>query len=307
MVGVSVIIPTYNRGSLLEEALESALCQTYKSYEIIVADDGSTDDTLPRLERFGDRIQILTLAHSGRPAVARNAAIASARGEYLAFLDSDDRWAPTKLQSQISVLERDSALVMCYTDAEFFDEKGRVLGKQSENLRLRKGRVFKHLLLVNFVPFSSVVARKSAVLEVGGFEQWLTRSEDWNLWLKLSTRGEIGLIPASLCQIRYHSSTLTADKMALFSDAIRMLDDIERRFPREFAASGMFARRSRAKMLSMLGRNYLFSGDTGQAKRLFWNALSNFPLRLEIIPFLLLALLGRRVVLTLRSLKKTIF
>ncbi|MCX5801661.1 MAG: glycosyltransferase [Candidatus Eisenbacteria bacterium] len=307
MTGVSVIIPTYNRGPLLEEALASVTSQTYKDYEIIVADDGSTDDTLTRLERYGDRVKVLSLPRSGKPSVARNAAIAVATGKYVAFLDSDDGWAPAKLENQINLLERDPSFVMSYCDAAFLGENGDRLGLQSQREHLRSGWVFNHLLLGNFIPCPTVLVRRDVVLDVGGFEQWLTMSEDWHLWLKLSARGKVGLINAPLCQIRVHSRAITTDKMLLFADAVRVLDDIEKRFPEEFGKHRLNARRGRAKMLSMLARNHLFSGQTLEARRLFSRALASFPLRLDIIPFFLLALFGRRFVLTLRSFKKAVW
>jgi len=307
VTGVSVIISTYNRGSLLEEALASVMSQTYKDHEIIVADDGSTDDTLTRLERYRDKVKVLRLVHSGKPSVARNAAIAVATGRFLAFLDSDDTWTPTKLENQTSLLERDSSFVMTYCDATFLGENGEHIGTQSQKERLRAGHVFKDLLLGNFIPLPTVVARRDVVVEVGAFEEWLTIGEDWHLWLKLSARGKVGFIRAPLCQIRIHPRTMTTDRMLLFSDAVRVLDDIEQRFPEEFGKSRLNARRGRAKMLSMLARNYLFSGQTLEARRLLLEALLNFPLRPDIIPFFLLALLGRRFVLSLRSFKKTIW
>jgi len=308
MTGVSVIIPTYNRGAFLEEALASVMSQTYKNYEIIVADDGSTDDTLARLERYKDKVKVLDLPHSGRPSVARNAAISAATGEFLAFLDSDDTWAPTKLESQTTFLEQNPSFVMAYCDAEFLGEKGESVGKQSQRERLRAGYVFKDLLMGNFIPAATaVVARRNTVLEVGGFEEWLTIAEDWHLWFKLSARGKIGLINAPLCQIRVQPHTITEDKMLLFADAVRTLDDIEKRFPEEIDKCRLNARRGKARMLSMLARNYLFSGQTREARRLFSRALLSFPLRLEIIPFFLLACLGRRSVLALRSFKKAIW
>lgn len=304
MTGVSVIIATYDRGPLLEEALASVLSQTYTNYEIIVADDGSNDDTAARLERYGNRIKVLRLSHSGRPSVARNAAIRAATGKYLAFLDSDDAWMPEDLERQVGLLEQHSSFVMSYCDAVFVGQNGEEITRQSKIERLRRGRVFGDLLLGNFIPLPTVVARREKVVEAGAFAEWLTMGEDWHLWLKLSAGGEVGFVSAPLCRIRLHENAITKNRMLLFSDAVRVLEDVERRFPGEYEKSRGKGRRGMAKMLCMLGRNYLFAGETGEARRLFCRALHNFPLGVDVIPFLILALLGRRAVLGLRSFKK---
>jgi glycosyltransferase involved in cell wall biosynthesis len=306
MPEVSVIIATYNRGPLLEEALNSVLSQTYTDYEVIVVDDGSTDDTPQRLLKYGERLKVLSLEHTGKPSVARNAAAATASGNLLAFLDSDDIWMPTKLEQQVAFLHSNPSFVMCYCDATFLSEDGRLLGRQSHRERLRSGWVLRYLLLGNFVPFSTVMVQKKVVEEVRGFEEWLTICEDWHLLLKISSKGEVGLLREPLCQIRVHPQGMTSDKIFLFEEAIRAIEDLARTLPEASEKYASYVRRGRARMLSMLGRNYLFRGDTAEARRLFWKALADSPLRLDTMPFLALACLGRRPVLALRSLKKAL-
>lgn len=110
MPRVSVILASYNRSSLVVEAIHSVLAQTYRDYEIIVADDGSTDDTLERLAALDGHIRAVALKHSGMPEVSRNRAIAIARGDLIAFLDDDDLWQPEYLKRQVEVLDRDKNL-----------------------------------------------------------------------------------------------------------------------------------------------------------------------------------------------------
>jgi glycosyltransferase involved in cell wall biosynthesis len=306
MPEVSIIIATYNRGPLLEEALDSVLSQTYVDYEIIVVDDGSTDDTSERLLKYSDKIKIVNLEHTGKPSIARNAGLAVASGRLLAFLDSDDLWAPTKLERQVRFLQANPFFIMCYCDANFLSEDGRLLYTQSQRERLRSGRVFGHLLLGNFIPLPTVVVRRDVVQDVGGFEEWLTISEDWHLWVKVAAKGRVGLIEEPLCQIRVLSQGITSDRMFLFEEAVKAINDLESRFSGTSGMNRLYARRGKAKMLSMLGRNYLFSGETAEARRLFSEALTSFPLRLDATVFYALACLGRKPVLTLRSLKKAI-
>ncbi len=304
MPEVSVIIATYNRGPFLEEALESVLSQTYRDYEVIVVDDGSTDDTPERLLKYSDKIKVLRIDHTGKPSIARNVALAQASGRLLAFLDSDDLWLPAKLERQVRFLQANPFCIMCYCDATFRGEDGRILYTQSERERMRSGHVFGHLLLGNFIPLPTVVVRKDVVQDVGGFEEWLTISEDWHLWVKVAAKGNVGLVDEALCEIRVLPQGITSDKMFLFAEAVKAIDDLENRFPETSGKYRLYARRGKAKMLSMLGRNYLFKGDTAEARRLFSRALASSPLRLDALAFYVFACLGRRQVLTLRSLKK---
>src|SRR5215472_17381180 len=109
---VSVVIPTYNRAAMITRTIENIFAQTYSNIELIVVDDGSTDDTQAKLSGFGDRIRIITQSNSG-PAVARNRGAAAARGEIIAFQDSDDLWRPTKLARQVALLSQYNNIATC--------------------------------------------------------------------------------------------------------------------------------------------------------------------------------------------------
>src|SRR5262249_35097739 len=112
---VSVVIPTYNAGADVVEAVQSVLAQTYQEFEILIVDDGSTDDTETALRRFGERVRYFKQDRSG-PSAARNRAILNARGAYLAFLDADDLWLPEKLDRQVRFLDARPQMVLAYTD-----------------------------------------------------------------------------------------------------------------------------------------------------------------------------------------------
>ncbi len=114
---VSIIIPTYNRGALLLEAIDSILAQTYKNYEIIVVDDGSTENIEGMLEKYSGIIRYVRIPHSGHPSVGRNTGISIARGEFIAFLDSDDRWASEKLEEQVDIMDKNSNVGLVCSNA----------------------------------------------------------------------------------------------------------------------------------------------------------------------------------------------
>jgi len=304
MPEVSVVIATYNRGALLERALDSVLGQTFRDYEVVVADDGSTDDTEERLKKYGSGVRVLKLEHDGRPSRVRNRAIREASGAFLAFLDSDDAWAPEKLERQVGLMRRDPGLVLCYTDTGFVDEGGRFLFLHSSRERPASGRVLTALLQRNFIALSTALARADAVRSVGGFEPSLRMAEDWCLWLRLSAKGGVAFVNERLCTNTVGHQEITGDKAALFEDALRALDLVGAELTPESGEHVAGLRRGRARMASMLARNYLFSGRAGDARRLYSKALADDPLRVEALPFYALSLLGPRPAAALRALKR---
>jgi glycosyltransferase involved in cell wall biosynthesis len=191
---VSAIIPTYNRASRVCEGVESVLKQTYSNVEIIVVDDGSTDDTQARLTQFGNRIHVVTQANAG-PSAARNHGIAVSRGEIIAFLDSDDVWLPTKLERQVTLLERVGPTVPCclcnimmqWDTGDLASFEIAILHPSiDEGLWLNVDEVLAN----RFVLFNQGIAIRRSVLErTGGFDETLRLLEDHELSLRLSLEG----------------------------------------------------------------------------------------------------------------------
>ena len=211
MPKVSIIIPTYNRADLLLQALESVFAQTYQNYEVIVSDDGSTDNTEEVIQQFREKINYLKNAHSGLPSVARNAALNQANGKYIAFLDSDDLWLPDKLKIQVDVLENNPRIGLVCSNAFLTN----VDGKQGEQLYQipgngRSGSVFLDLLQDNFVITSSVMLRRDTLEKAGNFSEAkeLQVGEDYALWLKIALHWEVEYLEKPL--IIYHDSPQTS-------------------------------------------------------------------------------------------------
>ncbi|MCO5200031.1 MAG: glycosyltransferase family 2 protein, partial [Anaerolineae bacterium] len=151
---VSVIIPTYNRAHLLPEAIDSVLAQTFKDVEIIIADDGSTDATAAIVAQYGSKVRYIAGVHGGAAgAHARNLGLSHARGEFIGFLDSDDRWLPHKLTQQMVLLDANHDCRWCYTDAVVFDgATGDVMYRYSETHAMAQGDVLVPLFRGNFIP-----------------------------------------------------------------------------------------------------------------------------------------------------------
>ncbi|MBL8012336.1 MAG: glycosyltransferase family 2 protein [Candidatus Omnitrophica bacterium] len=183
---VSVIIPAFNRASVLPRALQSVLTQTYEDYEILIVDDASTDDTSDLVKSYTDsRIIYLRHAANRGGAASRNTGIERARGELVAFLDSDDQWEPNKLQRQIDVLQRagqDCGVVYTALKA-VYEATG-----ETEMLEVtHRGRFLHELLISNCVrTLSSVIVRRSALLKAGGFDPQLRSCQDWDLYIRLA-------------------------------------------------------------------------------------------------------------------------
>jgi len=194
---VSVIMPTYNSEKFIGETIESVIGQTYKSWEMIVVDDGSTDKTevIVRFYMSKDpRIKYLPLGYnSGRPAVPRNYGIKHAKGEYIAFLDSDDLWLPGKLEKQIKLFQISNETAMVYT--RFQTIEGDTISSRifPENSRYKSGNLFKSLYLRSFVACSSVMVKRSVLDQVGFFstDPDLIAIEDTDLWLRIALKYKV--------------------------------------------------------------------------------------------------------------------
>lgn len=211
---ISVIIPVFNGASEVSRAIESALAQTYGRVEVIVVNDGSTDQTREVLDQFGDRIRAIHQSNGGL-AAARNAGILAATGEWVAFLDHDDSWQPEKLIRQMQ-RARETGFEIVYSNAVNFGDVNRVAHLRSDPDQMAEGDLFQALLLDNFIVVSSVMLQKHLLLEAGTFDTALGVVEDWDLWLKLAARGaRFAAVrePVTLYQWRPGSLSKNYDRM----------------------------------------------------------------------------------------------
>ena len=188
---ISVIIPTHDRLVMLQEAVCSVRQQTIDSWELLVVDDGSSDGTWQWLGSQPE-IRALRLPTRRGPSAARNLGAANARGEYLAFLDSDDLFLPPKLQLQLEQLRADPA-PLCHSD-EIWIRNGKEL-KQKQKHQKKGGQIFEHCLpMCRISPSASIIAR-ATFEELGGFDEELEVAEDYELWLRLTCRHRVSFVP----------------------------------------------------------------------------------------------------------------
>ncbi len=207
----SVVIPCYNAAAYLPETLAGIFGQSYADFEVILVDDGSTDDPEQVARRLGDpRLRFLRIPASGGPSRPRNVAIGEARGRIVFFCDSDDVMLPGKIERQVRMLDDHPELALTFTNFRIIDEAGRVVvpdflaGYDTFAALRRRGvtaaggldreALYRGLLRANFIGTSSVAARTEVLREAGGFDTGLASSEDRDLWLRLARAREFGYV-----------------------------------------------------------------------------------------------------------------
>lgn len=186
MADVSVIIPTWNRENTIGKAVQSALGQTLSPLEVLICDDGSTDNTFTVIKSFNDpRVRWIAGLRGGRPAIPRNRGIRESKGDWLAFLDSDDEWLPDKLEKQLAVAEKTGCFAVCSNALRYVPGKG----KEGNFFTDQLSRVtFNDLLKLNRIICSSSLVHKSLLSKTGGFPEGahLKALEDYALWLRIA-------------------------------------------------------------------------------------------------------------------------
>jgi glycosyltransferase involved in cell wall biosynthesis len=202
---VSVIIPTYNRAHYIGESIRSVLSQTYTDLEIIVVDDGSTDDTAAVIANFNDkRLRYIQQENLGR-SKARNHGLSVARGHYITFLDSDDVYLPEKIELQVTYLKRHPGTAMVYTSAYCMNDAGVALPHRYE--ASVSGMIYEHIAF--FMPVTitlpTVMTYRDVLDRVGGFDEQMHRFEDTDMWRRISKSYRIDAMPEYTCNLRTHS------------------------------------------------------------------------------------------------------
>ena len=216
---VSIVIPTYNRRAMVCEAIDSVLAQSFRAFELIVIDDGSTDGTDEELMRLGDAIRLERIEHRG-PAGARNRGVEMARAPMIAFLDSDDLWAPAKLERQLAFMRDNPECAISQTN-EIWIRNGR---RVNPGLRHRKraGDIFADSLRTCLISMSATMMRTELFRSLGGFDESMDAAEDYDLWLRILIDHEAGLLDEPLVTRRGgHSDQTSATTPAI--DRFRIL------------------------------------------------------------------------------------
>ncbi len=211
MNSISVVIPAYNVSKTIAETLNSLLAQTYEDFEVIIVNDGSTDNTVEIVTNFCDsRIKLISQENTGVSA-ARNRGVSCANGEYLSFLDADDIWMPDKLKEQVEALEENPEAAVAYSWTKLIDISGNTIDTMQPNY---SGRVYSQLLQENFLHSgSNVLIRRDAFVRVGGFNESMSHSEDYDCFLRLAKIYPFAVVKKPHVWYRIYSGSTTSQAL----------------------------------------------------------------------------------------------
>ena len=292
---VSVVIPTYNRAALLREALESVFAQSFSDYEVIVVDDGSTDGTPRMIEQYADRVLYIWQENRGA-AEARNRGTAAARGEWIAFLDSDDMWHREKLARCLERAGSEAEAAIIFHPMVEIDDAGRRVRGRSK--RAVEGRIVDELFAHCFVHTPTVVVRRKVLEEVGGFDSELTVCEDYQLWLRMALRHAFSMVAEPLALRRLHQKRLS--KSTMYRNMVLRAEMLER-FYDELGGRESLQRRGALRRLARVfrsaGKANLRARRYADAHALFKRSLGYGSLEVKTRTYLLYAGLRRNSVM----------
>lgn len=283
---VSVIIPNYNYAHYVTQAVDSVLAQTYPQVEIIVIDDGSTDDSEPILRSYGDKLKWIRQQNQGVSA-ARNLGVRESKGELIAFLDADDVWLPTKLEKQVARILAEPKLGLVHCGVEQIKSDDTQLGTEVDGLEGWVSTAMLQFQRTVIIAAGSTAVVSRAVFEaVGGFDTRLSTSADWDFCYRAAVYRQVGFVPEPLVKYRIHDSNMHSNIRTMEHD---MLLCYEKAFSSSADHNSTLRRRSYGNLHMVLAGSYFRAGlksdFTRHAVKSLWLTPSNvkrllgFPLR----------------------------
>ncbi|MEH2058127.1 MAG: glycosyltransferase family A protein [Nostoc sp.] len=270
---VSVIIPAYNAMSFLPQALDTLFNQTFQDFEVLIIDDGSSDHIATwAAEITHPNVKLISQANQGQ-SVARNNGIRLSQSEYIAFLDADDLWEPTKLEKQVSAFIKNPELGLVDTWVFVVDEQDNILSKPE--IYYDEGNVWLQMLELNLVMCgSSPMVRRECFETVGYFNQTIKGPEDWHMWTRIAAQYPFKIICEPLVHYRQHPHSTSRNLELMVSNIIKAIEDLFESVPLQF----------QWKKRRAYGRGYLYiaslaqkSNNYRQASYFFWRALLTYP------------------------------
>jgi glycosyltransferase involved in cell wall biosynthesis len=284
---VSVIIPTYNRAEFLRSAITSVLNQTYQDFEIIVVDDGSTDNMQAVVCGFNDkRIKYVRNDVNEGEARTRNIGIMNSNAEYIAFLDDDDEWLPEKLKLQIDLLENSPAKVgVVYTGYVEVDRyKNKIL---RQFIPTKKGNIYNDIYLKNYVGVpSTVVLRRACFERLGLFDESVVYPTDYDMWIRISMGFYFEYIEKPLVRYYIHENTISSN----LELRIRGIETMLKKYGQIFSLNS----KAHSRYFIRLGVLYCCNGNPKKGRESFLKATSLYPFKISNYLYLGLSLLGTK-------------
>jgi glycosyltransferase involved in cell wall biosynthesis len=295
---ISVIIPTHNRASLLNRTIKSVLNQTFHDFELIIVDDGSTDNTKELINEFkknDPRVQYIWQENSGRPSETRNTGIKNSKGKYITFLDSDDEILPEKLEKQIKKFNSVSKNVgLIYCGLQYIPENK---NKQSKVIIPKlKGNLFKELLKGSFIGGITPLIKKECFQKSGLFDTSLPSGEDWDMWIRISKNYEFDYVPEALAIYHIHGKQISAN----FDDTINGFQKILEKYSNEICRYPSIYN----EHLIRLGIFYCINANIKSGQTYFSKAVEIKPIQINAYLNLILAKIPRFYLFILTSITK---
>lgn len=309
---VSIVVPVYNAGPFLREAIDSMLAQTYTDLEIVISDDGSTDDSVEIARSYGDPVRVIEHENGG-PSAARNRGIAAARGELIAFCDADDIQLPHRLACEVMLLDDapDAALVAgdfkvlqedrirherglhdvwlgplqrpfeveveaAFPPSRTCRDRGVPVPEEWLDRRVYQGRVAPLIALMNLAWINASLVRKSALDVIGGFDERITHFEDWQLVGRISKRYEIVFLDVPVMTYRRHPGQTTRQRLKVADGHLQVLE-IWKNDPEYRETLKRLVGRSAGAAHYQAGVFHADAGDYGKAGRRFLRSIANEP------------------------------
>jgi len=283
---VSVIIPTYNRARSVSSAIQSVLDQTFEDFEIIVVDDGSTDNTKEVIKSFKDKkIHYLRHIKNKGSQAARNTGIKHSKGKFIAFLDDDDMWLPQKLERQLTIIEDKPDIGVIYTGFVFISD-GKVYYVYTPSLR---GNIYYDVLKKTVAATSTVLLRRECFNKVGFFDEHLPRYEDWDLWIRLAKHFKFDFIKEPLVLCRFHEGFYF-----LPCNAVIQLEGRKLMFKKYSIELDSF-KKIKGLWHCRIGSSCCRCGKMDEAKKEFIEAIENDPHSIIYYVLLLSSFLGSTI------------
>jgi glycosyltransferase involved in cell wall biosynthesis len=302
---VSVIIPVYNAEMYLRESIDSVLKQTFKNYEIIVVDDGSTDGTREIIHQSYPMVRYIFQSNGG-PAKARNRGIAEAKGDFIAFQDADDIWLPTKLEKQVEYFRQHPDIDFTFTENSLFNSNGILKSEIGKRKRLMEGDIVRNIFWKSYVATPTVMVRKKVHQEIGGFDESLITAEDDNLWLRIAIRFKTGLIDEPLVLVRINEKSLTRTEKNIFVGVREHLNLIEKKYPELRQRLGNLINKKYSMIYFIHGLDYFLRNEFQEARMQFQESLKYDKFNFKSLLYWLFSYLPFTILNILRNVRRKI-
>ena len=305
MPKVSIIIPCYNASATIWETLDSLYEQTFKNFEIVIVNDGSTDESASIIEcytnKFNRRLNLITQTNQGQ-TVAKNVGIRNSSGQFIAFLDSDDIWAPEKLECQAFLMQSNLDMGLSYTNAYKINE----MGVKTDTITaspLYRENCFDRLLLRNNIVASSVMIRREMIDQVGFFDESLEACENWDLWIRIARVAPIDFIDTALTFYRIHQGNMSKNIDKMRRSRLKIID---KHLPLQNNNPHLLEQRRNALFFAHMtfAKAHMENTDLKEARRELLKAARMRPTETICYQLYLKSLLGKRVFKFIRQLKK---